>query len=126
MKFYLCEICGNLVDLINVGRGQLVCCGEPMKELVPKTNDEGTEKHLPVVNIENSKVKIKVGSIPHPMTEEHHIDWICIYYNGKVQRKKLSHTDNPEVVFDVEEDFKSMEVYSYCNIHGLWKTEFNK
>ncbi|HOO68235.1 MAG TPA: desulfoferrodoxin family protein [Bacilli bacterium] len=124
MKFYLCEICGNLVDLINVGRGQLVCCGEPMKELIPKTNEEGDEKHLPVVTMNSNKLNVKVGSVPHPMTEEHYIDWICIHYNNKVKRAKLNHTDNPEASFDISEDFDVLEVYSYCNVHGLWKTEY--
>lgn len=126
MKYFLCEICGNLVELINVGGGELVCCGEPMTELVPKTIDSGTEKHLPVVTIDGTKVNIKVGSNKHPMTEEHYIDWISIYYNNKTQRAKLNHTDKPEVTFEVDEEFDTLEVYSYCNIHGLWKTEFKR
>ncbi len=121
MKYYLCEICGNLVELIKIGGGELVCCGEPMKELVPKLKEEGNEKHLPVIIREGSKVIVKIGSIEHPMTKEHYIEWVSIFYNNKHQRIKLDPTSKPEVTFDVE-DFKTMEIYSYCNIHGLWKT----
>lgn len=126
MKYFLCGFCGNLVELINVGGGELVCCGEPMRELLPKSTDVGNEKHLPVVTVEGSKVTVKVGSVEHPMTEEHYIDFITVYYNGKMQRAKLDHTGKPEATFVLDEEFSTLEVYSYCNVHGLWKTEYKK
>lgn len=121
MKYFLCEVCGNLVGLINEGGGELVCCGEPMKELKPKSTEEGTEKHLPVVTKDGNKIKVNVGSIPHPMTAEHHIDWISLVYNNKMEIAKLDPTASPEATFDIDGDFEYIEVYAYCNIHGLWK-----
>lgn len=126
MKYYLCEICGNLVGLIKSGGGKLVCCGEPMTELIPKTTEEGSEKHLPVVTVEGSKVTVNIGSVEHPMTEEHHIDFVTIYYNNRAQRFNLSHTGKPVATFTIDEEYSALEVYSYCNIHGLWKTEYKK
>lgn len=120
MKYYLCEVCGNLVELIEEGGGELVCCGQPMKELVCKEADEGMEKHLPVVEVNGSEVKVKVGSTPHPMTPEHYIKWIVISYNGKCQRASLTPQLMPETVFTVNEGITDLKVYTYCNIHGLW------
>ncbi len=120
MKYYLCEVCGNLVELIEEGGGELVCCGQPMKELVAKENDDGNEKHLPVVEVTGNEVKVKVGSIPHPMTPEHYIKWIVISYNGKCQRAALTPQLMPEAVFNVNEGITDLKVYAYCNIHGLW------
>ncbi len=126
MKFYKCNICGNLVELIIEGGGELVCCGEPMEELMPKQTEEGNEKHLPVVTAEGNNILVKVGSIEHPMTEAHYIQWIYINYNNKFQRIKLNSNDKPEAVFTVNEEFNTLEVYEYCNIHGLWKTIYKK
>ncbi len=122
MKFYRCNICGNIVGLVKDGGGTLVCCGEPMEELAAKTEDEGKEKHVPVVEREGNVVKVKIGSIPHPMEEKHYIEWIAIKFNNKVTRAKLKYTDQPEVTFIVDEGAEEIEVYEYCNIHGLWKT----
>lgn len=126
MKLYRCNICGNIVVKIVNGGGKLVCCNEPMEELVPKTQDMGTEKHLPVATMEDGKLNIKVGSIEHPMEENHFIEFIAIYYNNKYQIKKLNYTDKPECTFIIEEDVSEIEIYEYCNIHGLWKTVINK
>lgn len=126
MKFYRCNICGNLVELINEGGGELVCCGEPMEKLEAKTEDEGKEKHVPVVEKEGDILKVKVGSVPHPMTEAHYIEWIVIKYDNKVQHIKLKYTDSPEATFIVDKDASEIEVYEYCNIHGLWKTIYKK
>lgn len=126
MKFYKCNICGNVVGLIIEGGGELVCCGESMEELISKTTDEGIEKHLPVVTNDNTNYTIKVGSIEHPMTAEHHIQLIYVNYNNKAQRIKLKPGEKPEVTFKIEEPFDSMEVYALCNIHGLWKTTYKK
>ena len=124
MKFYRCNICGNLVELVNTGGGELVCCGEPMEELVAKAEEEGREKHLPVVEQEGNKIIVKVGSIPHPMEEKHYIEWIAIAYNNRTHYSKLKPTDDPTTTFIVGEKFEKMEVYEYCNIHGLWKTVY--
>ena len=126
MRFFKCNICGNLVELINDGGGELVCCGEPMEELVAKTEEEGKEKHLPIVSEEKGRILIKVGEVPHPMTEVHYIQWITIEYNNKVQRVKLNYSDKPEAYFDVNEDFHEIQVYEYCNIHGLWRVTYKK
>ncbi len=120
MKYYLCEICGNLVELVEEGGGELVCCGQPMTKLETKTTNEGNEKHLPVVEKNGNEIKVKVGSIAHPMAEEHYIKWIVISYNGKCQRVKLVPGSLPEATFIVNEEFSELEVYSYCNVHGLW------
>ncbi|HOP65816.1 MAG TPA: desulfoferrodoxin family protein [Bacilli bacterium] len=120
MKYYLCEICGNLVELVEEGGGELVCCGQPMKELIPKTTEEGNEKHLPIMEINGNKVIVKVGSVPHPMTSEHYIKWIVILYNGKCQRTKLTPESKPEAIFEIENNVTDIKAYAYCNVHGLW------
>lgn len=122
MKFYRCNVCGNLVELINVGVGELVCCGEAMEELAAKTEDGGREKHLPVVEQEGDKITVKVGSVAHPMGEAHYIQWIVIAYNNKFERASLKYADEPTSTFVFNEPFTEMEVYEYCNVHGLWKT----
>ena len=122
MKFFKCNICGNLVELITNGGGELVCCEEPMEELIPKTKDEGNEKHVPVFEKENGKVTVKVGSVPHPMEEKHYIEWIIVKHGDKIERITLNHNDQPEGIFyNIEDDIT--EIYEYCNIHGLWKNE---
>lgn len=126
MKIYRCNVCGNVVELLVNGGGTLVCCDEDMELLVPKENDEGNEKHLPVVEISGNEVTVKVGSVAHPMTEAHYIQWISIFYNNKIQKVKLNYTDEPKAIFTVDEEFETIEVYEYCNIHGLWKTKYNK
>lgn len=124
MKFYRCNICGNLVELVNAGGGELVCCGEPMEELVSKTEEEGKEKHLPVVEKNGNELVVKVGSVTHPMTEAHYIQFIAVSYNNKILRAKLNYTDEPTATFVVDEDVKEFAVYEYCNIHGLWSTSY--
>ncbi len=126
MKVYKCNICGNVVELLENGGGELVCCGEPMQEMVAKTTDEGNEKHLPVVNVDGNKVIVHVGSVDHPMTETHYITKIFVVYNNKVIRKDLKFSDQPHAEFVLDEDFDTLDVYEYCNIHGLWKTKYNK
>jgi superoxide reductase len=126
MKLYRCNVCGNVVELLVSGGGTLVCCGEDMEELVAKEGNESNEKHLPIVGADGNKVTVKVGSIAHPMMEAHYIQWIVIFYNNKIQRVKLNYTDEPKAIFTVDEDYKEMEVYEYCNIHGLWKTTYKK
>jgi len=120
-EIYKCSVCGNIVEVLHAGGGELVCCGKPMEFLEAKTEDEGMEKHVPVIEKTDDGVLVKVGEVPHPMTEEHHISWIqVITKDGKAYRKNLEHTGTPEAEFCVNEEEIS-EVREYCNVHGLWK-----
>lgn len=122
-KFFVCETCGNLVNLMIEGGGTLVCCGKEMKELVPNTVDAAVEKHVPVVEIEGNKVTVKIGSVTHPMTEEHYIQWIYIETKEGVQAKCLQPGEEPKAVFVLNEGNEVVSAYEYCNLHGLWKKE---
>lgn len=122
-KFFICRTCGNLVSLVNAGGGTLVCCGKEMEELVPNTVDAAVEKHVPVINAEGNKVTVKVGSVTHPMTEEHYIQWIYLETKEGIQRKCLKPGDEPKAVFALNDGDKVVSAYEYCNLHGLWKKE---
>jgi superoxide reductase len=119
-KFFYCERCGNLVGLVEEGPGKLVCCGEPMVLLVPGTSDASQEKHVPVVSIDGDTVTVKVGSAPHPMVEEHLINWIFVRTERRGFRYILKAGEAPEATFLVPDE-KVCAVYAYCNLHGLWK-----
>jgi len=120
-QIYRCAICGNIVEVLHTGVGQLVCCGQPMELLVEKNSDEGNEKHVPVIKKTEDGLVIKVGSIPHPMEENHFIEWIEINtIDGKSGKKFLKPNEKPEAVFQTKSEIKSARVY--CNIHGLWKS----
>jgi superoxide reductase len=121
LEVYKCMVCGNIVEVLHGGAGELVCCDEPMKNLVAKTADEGKEKHVPVVEKTKTGFKVKVGSIAHPMEEKHYIEWIEILADGKAYRQFLNPGDAPEVVFNVVAD--KVAAREYCNVHGLWKGE---
>jgi len=120
-QIYKCNVCGNIVEVLHVGVGQLVCCGQPMKLLAEKTADVGLEKHVPVIEKVGNKVKIKVGSVPHPMEQKHYIEWIEIIADGKTCRKFLKPREKPEAKF--ETTAQKIEAREYCNIHGLWKAK---
>ena len=122
VKFYICKHCGNIVGLIHNAGVPLVCCGEKMSELVPNTTEAATEKHLPVVTRNNGKLEVVVGSVEHPMTEAHYIEWILLETDKGVQIRHLTPADEPKAVFEVAEG-TPVAVYEYCNLHGLWKTE---
>ena len=121
LQIYKCMTCGNIVEVLHGGVGELVCCGKPMDKLVEKTADAATEKHVPVIEKINGGYKVKVGSVPHPMEEKHYIEWIELLADGKAHRQFLKPGDTPEAVFNVELD--SVSAREYCNIHGLWKGE---
>ena len=121
MKFYKCDICGQLVAMVKDTSVDTVCCGQPMRELVPGTTDGATEKHVPVYTLEGNTVKVKVGSVEHPMTDAHHIEWIAIETENGNQRKELKAGDKPEATFVLVPYDKVKSVYEYCNLHGLWK-----
>ena len=122
MKFYKCEICGKIVAMVKETPVDTMCCGQAMRELVPGTTDGATEKHVPVYTLEGNTVKVKVGSVEHPMTDAHHIEWIAIETENGNQRKELKPGDKPEATFALVPRDKVKNVYEYCNIHGLWKT----
>lgn len=119
--YYYCEVCGHVVSIVNEGAPTLVCCGQKMIKLEAKTADASTEKHVPVIVPDGDRTTIKVGSVPHPMTTEHHISFIEVFKkDGQSIRAKLDPTGTPEATFDVKaEDIDT--VYEYCNVHGLWK-----
>jgi len=117
-EIYRCEICGNTVEMVNTGIGQMICCGKPMTQMLEKEMAEnGTEKHKPVVTITENTV-VKVGSIPHPMEEAHHIEWIeLLDESGKITRNHLKPGEHPETSFCVT---NYSIARAFCNIHGLW------
>ncbi|MBC5995308.1 desulfoferrodoxin [Romboutsia ilealis] len=122
-KFFICSICGNLVGMVESKGPKIVCCGKVMNELVANTTEASVEKHIPVVNINDNKVKVQVGSTLHPMTQDHHISWIYVLTKQGGQRKCLDVNSEPIIEFALTESDKILEVYSYCNLHGLWKVE---
>ncbi|MEE9322980.1 MAG: desulfoferrodoxin [Candidatus Aenigmarchaeota archaeon] len=119
-QVYKCNVCGNIVEVLHAGVGQLVCCGQPMELLKEKTEDEGQEKHVPVIEKTDSGIKVKVGSIPHPMEENHYIEWVEIIADGEVYRKFLKPGENPEAEFGIKAE--NIEAREFCNVHGLWKS----
>ena len=119
LQVYKCEICGNIVEVLHEGQGELVCCGEPMKLLVEGAIDAAKEKHVPVVEKTAGGIKVKVGSAPHPMEEKHYIEWIEVIADGKAYREFLRPGGVPEATFDIQAD--QITAREYCNIHGLWK-----
>jgi len=118
MEIYVCEKCGNVVEVLRGGAGTLVCCGQDMVLVEPRTSDEGREKHVPVIEKSGCGYKVTVGSVAHPMTEEHHIEWIELIADGAVHRAHLDPTGEPTATFCVEAD--SVTVRESCNVHGIW------
>lgn len=119
-QIYKCATCNSVVEIVTAGNCNLVCCDQPMVLEAMKQTEEGFEKHLPVVVIDGHKVMIRIGSVPHPMTPEHHIDWVECIIGKNIYRKELESTDLPEVEFFIDEDLTNMLVREHCNIHGLW------
>jgi superoxide reductase len=119
LEIYKCDLCGNIVEVLHDGDGELVCCGQPMGLLEEKTADAATEKHVPVIEKIDGGYKVTVGSTLHPMEEKHYIEWIELLANGKAYRQFLSPGDGPETVFCIEAD--SPTAREHCNVHGLWK-----
>jgi len=120
-KVYKCVVCGNIVEMIHIGGGQMVCCGQPMIQQAENTVDASREKHVPVVEIMGDKVHVKIGEVEHPMIPEHYIEWIEVLTTTRVYRKYL----NPELNRKAETDFtvegEVIATREYCNLHGLWK-----
>lgn len=118
-EVYKCMACGNIVVVVHGGDGELVCCGEPMKNMVENTVDAAKEKHVPVIEKIDGGYKVKIGSVAHPMTPEHYIEWIELIADGKSYRQFLAPGQAPEAVFCVKAD--KVTAREYCNLHGLWK-----
>ncbi len=121
MKFYVCETCGNMIAFVKSSGVPVMCCGKPMKEIVPGTVDAAVEKHLPDVTVNGNEVTVKVGSVEHPMIEEHYIEWVALQTKEGNQRKPFTPGQKPEVKFMLTEGDEVIAAYAYCNIHGLWK-----
>lgn len=119
LQIYKCEVCGNMVEMIHTGAGELVCCGQAMKLFEENTVDAAVEKHVPVVEKADGGVKAKVGSVPHPMEEKHYIEWIEVIAGEKAYRQFLKPGEAPEATFAIGAD--GITVREYCNLHGLWK-----
>lgn len=118
LQVYKCDVCGNIVEMLHEGAGELVCCGQPMKLFVANTVDAAKEKHVPVKEVGANGLTVKVGSVPHPMEEKHYIEWVEIVQNGKAYRQFLKPGEAPQAVFPVQGEWTARE---YCNLHGLWK-----
>ena len=122
-RFYICMHCKNIIGMIKSSGVPIYCCGEPMAELIANTSDGAVEKHLSVGSVSGNTVKVTIGSVAHPMVEEHFIEWVYLQTGCGGQRKCLSPGDKPEVSFALVEGEKPVAVFEYCNLHGLWKTE---
>jgi len=119
-RIYKCNICGNIVEVLHEGGGQLFCCGRPMQLIEEKTVEEGKEKHVPVIEVTNGAVKVKVGSIPHPMEEKHYIEWIELSTENETYRRYLKPGEAPEATFNLKAE--KLTARAYCNVHGLWRS----
>lgn len=119
LEVYKCEVCGNIVEMVHAGKGQLVCCNQPMKLLTENTTDAANEKHVPVIEKLKDGFRVKVGEVQHPMMDAHYIEWIELIADGMVYRKFLKPGDIPEATFSVSAT--TVSAREYCNLHGLWK-----
>lgn len=122
-EVYRCAICGNIVEIMHMAGGTLTCCGQPMELLSENTNtvDAAKEKHVPVVEAIEGGYKVKVGSVEHPMQDNHYIEWIELVEENKIQRVHLKPGDKPEAVFYT--DCKNVYAREYCNLHGHWSSK---
>ncbi len=119
LQIYKCKKCGNIVEVLHGGAGTLVCCGEDMTLYSPNTVDAAREKHVPVIESTPTGVKVKVGSVAHPMEDKHYIEWIELTADARAYRQFLNPGDAPEASFNVQAG--NISARAYCNIHGLWK-----
>ena len=120
-RFFVCEVCGNIIAMVKPSGVPVMCCGKKMKEIVPNTTDAAQEKHVPVWKQEGNLVKVQVGSVAHPMIPAHYIEWVSLQTKAGNQRKALAPETAPEVTFALTDGDQVEAVYAYCNLHGLWK-----
>ena len=120
-QIYRCNICGNIVEMTHAGAGELVCCNQSMQLMKENTEDAATEKHVPIIEKTDNEVVVKVGEVPHPMEQEHYIEWIEILADGKSYKKYLNPGDEPQAKFELKTE--SVIARAYCNLHGLWKSK---
>jgi len=118
-EIYKCTVCGNIVEVLHAGEGELVCCGQPMVLMTENTVDAAKEKHVPVITKVAEGYRVAVGSVAHPMEAKHWIEWIELVANGRVYRQNLEPGQLPEATFSIKADHVSAR--EYCNLHGLWK-----
>jgi superoxide reductase len=119
LAVYKCSICGNIVEILHAADGLLACCGQGMDLLTENTTDAALEKHVPVIEISGTTVKVQVGSVPHPMQDDHYIEWIELIADGKSYTQFLKPGGAPEATFEVDAD--NISVREYCNLHGHWQ-----
>lgn len=119
-QIYRCNVCGNIVEILHVGGGELVCCGQPMELLTARNKDVGFEKHVPVIKETEAGTEVTIGSTPHPMDEAHYIEFIEIIADDNIYREFLKPGDKPTAIFKIKAD--KIAARGYCNIHGLWKS----
>ncbi len=121
-EIYKCNVCGNIVEVLHIGVGELVCCGEPMQKQEEKTEDASTEKHVPYIEKTDDGILVKIGqNQDHPMEEKHYIEWIQLIADGKTYRHLLTPGDKPQALFCIKAD--NVQAREYCNVHGLWQNE---
>jgi len=121
LEIYKCEVCGNIVEMVHSGAGELVCCNQPMKLYAENTVDAAQEKHVPVIEKTDTGYKVQVGSVNHPMEEKHYIEWIELIADNKAYLQFLKPGDAPEAEFSINAE--KVTARAYCNLHGLWKQE---
>lgn len=121
IKFYFCKHCGKIITMVNNANTPTICCGEEMQELEPGVTDGIYEKHVPEVSVNKGKVTVQVGKIMHPMSEDHYIQWILLQTDKGIYMKELTYEDKPKVDFFISKNESIIGVYSYCNLHKLWK-----
>ena len=123
VKFYRCSVCGQLVAIVKPTGVPVVCCGKPMEKVVAGSTDAAAEKHVPVYEVKDGTVTVCIGSVPHPMTEEHFIEWVFLKTKFGNQRKALRPGEEPKVCFKICDGDEVEAVYAYCNLHSLWRTK---
>ncbi len=121
LKYYICGHCGNIIEKVKDAGVPVVCCGEPMQEIIPGTTDAAVEKHVPVYEVKDGLVNVTVGGVEHPMLDVHYIEWISLQTRQGSQRKYLKPGDAPKAVFALADGDEVEAVFAYCNLHSLWK-----
>ena len=122
MRFYRCETCGQIIAIVKKTGVPVVCCGKPMAEIIPGTTDASLEKHVPVYEVGDGVITVRIGSVAHPMIPEHYIEWVSVQTKFGNQRKALHPGDEPKVCFSICDGDEVEAVYAYCNLHSLWKS----